>query len=104
MIASIFALLPFALFAAAQSSQCDTGTIQCCQSSTSYSGAQSIFYELGLVDVAAVVDAVVGLECSGITGVGTSSGCTGTQQPLCCEDNKYNGVISLGCTPIGVNA
>ncbi|KAG1732436.1 fungal hydrophobin [Suillus paluster] len=104
MIASILALLPFALFAAAQSSQCDTGTIQCCESSTSYSTAQWMYPEYGIVDVAAAVDAVVGLTCSGVTVVGTSSGCEANQQPLCCEDNSYNGVVSLGCTPINVNA
>jgi hypothetical protein len=38
MIASILALLPFALFAVAgDSGQCNTGEIQCCDNSTSVS-------------------------------------------------------------------
>ncbi|KAG2140582.1 fungal hydrophobin [Suillus clintonianus] len=101
MIFSIFALLPFALFAAAQS-QCDTGYIKCCNGNNIYSQTEPNLYELGLVDVAAAVDAFVALECSGVSVVGTSSGCTANQQPLCCENEKYNGIVSIGCTPIGV--
>ncbi|KAG1732438.1 fungal hydrophobin [Suillus paluster] len=106
MFASVLALLPFALFAVAQSSQCDTGEIQCCNNSTSYTSgaAKNAFTEAGLVDVAAVVNATVGLTCSPISVVGTGTGCSANQQPLCCSDNKYNGVVSLGCTPVGVNA
>ncbi|KAG1762819.1 fungal hydrophobin [Suillus occidentalis] len=101
MIFSIFALLPFALFAAAQS-QCDTGTIQCCEKDSMYSQTEPNLTELGLVDVAAVVDAFVGLSCSGINVVGTSTGCTANQEPVCCENEKYNGAVSIGCTPINV--
>ncbi|KAG1744260.1 fungal hydrophobin [Suillus lakei] len=101
MIFSIFALLPFAIFAAAQS-QCDTGVIECCNKDNTYAQKEPNLYELGLVDVAAVVDAFVALSCSGINVVGTSDGCAGNQEPLCCENEKYNGVISIGCTPINV--
>ncbi|KAG2140580.1 hypothetical protein DEU56DRAFT_797490 [Suillus clintonianus] len=102
MIFSIFALLPFALLTAAQS-QCDTGVIECCNKDTLYSQTEPILTEFGLVDVAAVVDAFVGLECSGINVVGTSTGCLANQQPVCCENQKYNGIVSIGCTPINVN-
>ncbi|KAG1758286.1 fungal hydrophobin [Suillus occidentalis] len=104
MFASILALLPFALLAVADSGQCNTGEISCCNNSTSYesSAAQKAFDQVGLVDVEAVVGAFVGLECSGISVVGTSSGCEANQEPLCCEDNSYNGLVNLGCTPINV--
>ncbi|KAG2123822.1 fungal hydrophobin [Suillus clintonianus] len=104
MIAAIFALLPFALFVAADG-QCNTGAISCCNSVTTYDSpeAQKAFNQTGLVDVAAVVNAFVGLSCSGVTVIGTSSGCEANQEPLCCEDNKYNGLVNLGCTPINVN-
>ncbi|KAG2749248.1 fungal hydrophobin [Suillus brevipes Sb2] len=103
MFASILALLPFALLAVADG-QCNTGEIQCCDNSTSYDSydAQKAFDQVGLVDVAAVVGAFVGLDCSGISVVGTSSGCEANQEPLCCEDNSYNGLVNLGCTPINV--
>ncbi|KAG2749247.1 fungal hydrophobin [Suillus brevipes Sb2] len=103
MFASILALLPFALLAVA-GGQCNTGEIQCCNNSTSYDSyaAQKAFNQTGLVNVVAVVNAVVGLECSGVSVVGTSDGCSANQEPLCCTDNKYNGVVSLGCTPINV--
>ncbi|KAG1780578.1 fungal hydrophobin [Suillus placidus] len=106
MIASILALLPFALFAVAgDSGQCNTGEIQCCNNSTNYDSAPAAkaFNQVGLANVAVVVDAVVGLDCSGTSVVGTSSGCEANQEPLCCEDNSYNGLVSLGCTPINVN-
>ncbi|KAG0708441.1 fungal hydrophobin [Suillus ampliporus] len=105
MIASILALLPFALFAAASPSQCDTGAIKCCNNSTTYDSevAQTIFAKYNLVGVAAIVDAVVGLECSPVTVIGTSKSCSANQQPLCCEDNKYNGAVNLGCSPINLD-
>ncbi|KAG1732437.1 uncharacterized protein EDB91DRAFT_1084768 [Suillus paluster] len=49
-----------------------------------YADAQLDLELLGLVDVAAAVDAVVGFECSGVTVVGTSGGCEVNQEPLCC--------------------
>ncbi|KAG0694847.1 fungal hydrophobin [Suillus ampliporus] len=101
MFFSIFAILPFALFAAAQS-QCDTGSIQCCNTDTTYEQSPTVLSELGLVDVAAVVDAFVALTCSPISVIGTGNGCAANQQPLCCEDNKYNGLVNLGCTPINI--
>ncbi|KAG2342762.1 hypothetical protein BDR05DRAFT_343882 [Suillus weaverae] len=119
MIFNIFALLPFALFAAAQS-QCDTGVIECCNKDTMYSQTEPNLTELGLVDVAAVVDAFVALSCSGINVVGTSDGYMVNQGPLCCENEKYVSTkptrlrfnqctlsrmvpsCSIGCTPINV--
>ncbi|KAG0708440.1 fungal hydrophobin [Suillus ampliporus] len=103
MIANILALLPFALFAVAQS-QCDTGSISCCQSTMTYAAAQELFPEYNLAAVDALVDLAVGLTCSGVTVVGTGSGCAANQEPLCCEDNKYNGVINVGCSPINIGA
>ncbi|KAG2140581.1 fungal hydrophobin [Suillus clintonianus] len=103
MIFNIFALLPFALLAAAQASQCDTGAIQCCEKDSMYSQTQPNLTELGLVDVAVVVDAFVALTCSGINVVGTSTGCSANQEPVCCENEKYNGGVSIGCTPINIS-
>ncbi|KAG2123821.1 hydrophobin-315 [Suillus clintonianus] len=105
MIFNILALLPLALFVSAGSGQCNTGVIQCCNNSTTYesTAAKNAFDQAGLVNVEAVVNAFVGLTCSGISVVGTSDGCSANQEPLCCEDNSYNGVVSLGCTPINVN-
>ncbi|KAG1727833.1 fungal hydrophobin [Suillus lakei] len=90
MFASVLVLLPFAIFATAAASYDSTA-------------AKNAFKQAGLVDVAAVANAFVGLDCSGISVVGTSSGCEANQEPLCCEDNSYNGLVNLGCTPINVN-
>ncbi|KIJ67321.1 hypothetical protein HYDPIDRAFT_108039 [Hydnomerulius pinastri MD-312] len=45
----------------------------------------------------------VGLGCSPITAVGTGSGATCTQEPVCCTGNSYSGLINLGCSPINLN-
>ncbi|KAG2344426.1 hydrophobin, partial [Suillus weaverae] len=92
-------LLPLALFAVAgDSGQCNTGEIQCCNNSTNVPAAAKAFNQVGLANIAAVEDGIVGLDCSGTSVVGTSSGCEANQEPLCCEDNSYNGLVSLGCT------
>ncbi|KAG0696417.1 hypothetical protein DFH29DRAFT_879371 [Suillus ampliporus] len=90
MFARLFAVASFVAFAVATSGQCNTGSIQCCQSSTSTSNYNSAAGYLGLAPVVADVVAVVGLVCSPTTVVGTGSGCEANQEPLCCTDNKYS--------------
>ncbi|KAG1733333.1 hydrophobin [Suillus paluster] len=103
MFARLFAVASLVALAVADG-QCNTGSISCCESTTSTSNYNSAAKLLGLVPVVADVAAVVGLSCSGVTVVGTSSGCEANQEPLCCTDNKYNGLVNLGCTPINVGA
>ncbi|KAG0708435.1 fungal hydrophobin [Suillus ampliporus] len=103
MIANILALLPFALFAVAQT-QCDTGSIQCCQSAMTFAAAEQAFPAFDLAAIDAWADALVGLTCSPLSVVGTGSGCAANQEPLCCEGNSYNGLVNLGCSPINIGA
>ncbi|KAG1803478.1 uncharacterized protein BJ212DRAFT_1284977 [Suillus subaureus] len=102
MLKRIVALLSLTILVVANDSQCDTGTIMCCDTKSTYPQTEPTLTELGLVDIAAVVDAFVALSCSGISVVGTSNGCTANQEPLCCENEKYNGAVNIGCTPINV--
>ncbi|KAG1738123.1 hydrophobin [Suillus paluster] len=104
MFARLFAVASLAAVAIATSGQCNTGSITCCESKTSTSNYNSAAELLGLVPVAANVAADVGLVCSPVTVVGTGAGCEANQEPLCCTDNKYNGLVNLGCTPINVSA
>ncbi|KAG6378995.1 hydrophobin [Boletus reticuloceps] len=82
---------------------CSTGPIQCCDS-TSSTVTPSIAQLLGSLNIDVSSVAVpIGLTCSPIQliGVGSGSSCTG--QTVCCENDNFNGLVALGCTPINVN-
>ncbi|PPQ70441.1 hypothetical protein CVT26_013935 [Gymnopilus dilepis] len=82
--------------------QCTTGSLQCCQSveQADDPAAASIIKSLGIV--VQDVTALVGLTCDPIAVVGAgSSSCS--EQPVCCENNSFNGLIAIGCTPININ-
>ncbi|KAK0476856.1 hydrophobin-251 [Armillaria novae-zelandiae] len=83
--------------------KCNTGSAQCCKSvqDPKSSAAQNALGLLG-IPIGAVT-ANVGLTCDPITviGLGTTS-CV--NQPVCCENNNFNGVVALGCTPLNVVA
>ncbi|KAG2742137.1 hydrophobin-3 precursor, partial [Suillus brevipes Sb2] len=83
--------------------QCNTGSIQCCQHSTSTSNYNKAAQILGLVPIGADVAGSVGLSCSPISAVGTGSGASCNQQPMCCSNNKMNGLVNVGCTPINLS-
>ncbi|KAF8969406.1 fungal hydrophobin-domain-containing protein [Flammula alnicola] len=84
-----------------QSDQCNTGSIQCCNSVQSAS-TPSVATLLGLLGIAAQgVTGLVGVTCSPITGVGVS-GTSCSAQPVCCTNDSFNGVVALGCTPINI--
>lgn len=81
--------------------QCSTGPVQCCNSVTHASdkGASLLATLLGIVLPA---DAAVGITCSplSVLGIGGNS-CNA--QTVCCENNNFNGLIAIGCTPININ-
>ncbi|KAG1732721.1 hydrophobin [Suillus lakei] len=76
------------------SSQCDTGNIQCCLQTQTVSFVRCLSTSIFLGHV--------GLGCSPITVVGAGTGAACSQQPLCCSDNQYEGLINIGCTPINI--
>ncbi|KAI0645497.1 fungal hydrophobin [Trametes meyenii] len=89
--------LAFPILAAAQS--CSTGPIQCCNSVESANSqvAQSVLGSLGVV--VGDVTALVGLGCSPISVVGVgASACSAS--PVCCENNSFGSLISIGCVPV----
>ncbi|KAI9567785.1 fungal hydrophobin-domain-containing protein [Boletus coccyginus] len=87
-----------------QVSQCNTGSISCCDSTYSSSSTfvTGLFGMLGLPPVS-VGGSQVGISCSPTTIGGVGSGSSCTQQPVCCTGNTFNGIINLGCSPITIN-
>ncbi|KAF8510792.1 fungal hydrophobin-domain-containing protein [Gautieria morchelliformis] len=76
-------------------SQCNTGGAQCCSTVGAANSLPGVAVILGLLGIV-LQDAsvVVGLSCVPIVG----NVCT--QQPVCCTDNDFNGLINIGCSPI----
>ncbi|KIJ48487.1 hypothetical protein M422DRAFT_247837 [Sphaerobolus stellatus SS14] len=103
---TVFFALSAAILAAATPnesiSQCDTGDAQCCNTveKASDPSAASILKSIGVV--VQDVDALVGLGCTPITVIGAGQGANCAQQPVCCTDNTFTGVINIGCTPISL--
>ncbi|KAK0436440.1 hydrophobin [Armillaria borealis] len=83
---------------------CNTGPVQCCNSvqSSDTPGVESL---LGLLGIVLGGPAQVGLGCSPLSVVGLlPSGDACSQQTVCCEDNHFNGLVNVGCTPINISA
>ncbi|EIN09122.1 hydrophobin-domain-containing protein [Punctularia strigosozonata HHB-11173 SS5] len=82
--------------------QCNTGPVQCCNSVQS-SKEDAVSNVLGALGIPIQDTAVpVGLACTPINVIGLGSGASCTQQPVCCENNDYNGAVALGCSPINL--
>ncbi|CCA74797.1 related to hydrophobin-Laccaria bicolor [Serendipita indica DSM 11827] len=80
---------------------CNVGTAQCCQ--TTYSSGDQIASTLGgLLGIAIPVDNLfVGVQCSPIVNIlGGSDTCN--TQAVCCNNNNFNGLINIGCSPISL--
>ncbi|EEB89374.1 hypothetical protein MPER_12537 [Moniliophthora perniciosa FA553] len=88
--AAAFTLATSAIFAAASpvpggSGSCNTGPVQCCNSvqAANSPAAAGLIGLLGVV----VQDVTAQMHCS---------------QTVCCENNSFNGIIAVGCTPINI--
>ncbi|KAF9220574.1 fungal hydrophobin [Gyrodon lividus] len=103
IVAASFAVLAVATPHVSRSdSQCNTGSLQCCDSlQDADSGVVTALAGL-LGIVLGDLTGQVGVTCTPITVIGTGSGATCTQQPVCCTGNNYNGVLVLGCSPVNV--
>nr|AAL05426.1 hydrophobin [Tricholoma terreum] len=84
------------------SSQCNTGSIQCCQQTySSTSSEASLIASIVGLDLSGVTGSI-GSQCSPISAIGLGSGSSCTQQPVCCSNNNYQGLIVVGCSPINL--
>ncbi|RPD65509.1 fungal hydrophobin [Lentinus tigrinus ALCF2SS1-7] len=101
--AAAFSLLALPLLAAAsplRRGDCSTGEVQCCNSvHDSNENAISVLLGLLGIDLSSVTGQV-GLQCSGISGVGVGGGNACSSNTVCCQNNNVGGLISIGCAPI----
>ncbi|KAF8907040.1 type 1 hydrophobin [Gymnopilus junonius] len=105
---ALFVAASMAVFVAAAPSginnSCNTGAVQCCNSLVDSKSAEAnvLFSLLGVA--LDTVSGTVGVNCAPITIIGTGSGADCSAQPVCCDNNSFNGLVAVGCTPINVNA
>ncbi|PPQ81176.1 hypothetical protein CVT24_009476 [Panaeolus cyanescens] len=80
---------------------CNTGSLQCCNSVQQASQIPTLINNVGLGAIIGLLGQV-GVTCTPITVIGTG-GNSCTTQPACCSGNTFNGLITLGCSPININ-
>ncbi|KIJ28430.1 hypothetical protein M422DRAFT_92498, partial [Sphaerobolus stellatus SS14] len=84
-------------------SQCNTGDAQCCNTVGAANSIPGVSTLLGLLGIVLQdVSVIVGLGCTPITVIGLGQGANCAQQPVCCTDNQFNGLINIGCSPISL--
>ncbi|TFK65627.1 fungal hydrophobin [Pluteus cervinus] len=104
-VASFALVLPLLASAAVlprQTGDCNTGSIQCCNSVQS-SSLESVTELAGLLglDLGSLTPQV-GLFCSPLSILG-AGGNSCSAQPACCTGNTFGGLLSLGCNPLNLN-
>ncbi|KAF8072190.1 hydrophobin-251 [Lyophyllum atratum] len=83
---------------------CNVGELQCCNQvadSQTASGAELLSNLIG--GAAQGVTGQFGVECNPVSVWFAIGGNSCASQPVCCDDNKINGAVSLGCIPANVN-
>jgi len=83
------------------SGSCNTGPVQCCNSVTHANNAVAGLLE-GILGIVVPANTAVGVTCSPLSAVGLG-GNSCSSQPVCCENNHFNGLIAVGCSPININ-
>ncbi|KAF9047534.1 fungal hydrophobin-domain-containing protein [Panaeolus papilionaceus] len=82
---------------------CNTGSLQCCQS-TQQNSAVALAIISALLGISLPnISGLIGLSCSSGSVAGTGSQ-TCNAQPVCCTNTSFQNVqgVALGCTPVNV--
>ncbi|TEB27925.1 fungal hydrophobin [Coprinellus micaceus] len=83
--------------------QCNGGTIQCCNQAQEVEKVDkktNLIMQLIGLDVGSLTG-MVGSNCSPLS-LAALGGNSCTSQQVCCQDNHFNGLVAVGCTPINV--
>ncbi|KAI0033489.1 fungal hydrophobin [Vararia minispora EC-137] len=82
-------------------SACNSGPAQCCNQ-VQPASSKSAGDALGLLSIVIQdLSIPVGVSCSPVNVLG-AGGPSCNQQTVCCENNSFNGLVALGCTPINL--
>ncbi|KAF7440121.1 hypothetical protein PC9H_000465 [Pleurotus ostreatus] len=77
---------------------CSTGPVQCCNDLVDRSN-HTVGILIGLLGIVlGPVTGLFGLGCSPLLGGGAKC----QSQTVCCSDNKFSGIINIGCSPINI--
>ncbi|KAH9475272.1 Fruiting body protein SC1 [Psilocybe cubensis] len=81
---------------------CNTGAVQCCN--TSYAaGTKEANLLASLVGVVAgAITGQVGVNCTPVSVLAIAGNSCSTQ-PVCCTSNHFNGLVNVGCNPVNAN-
>ncbi|VDC03175.1 unnamed protein product [Peniophora sp. CBMAI 1063] len=108
MFARVFTVLALAAAVVAApsggSSSCNSGALQCCNQ-VQPAGSKNLDLPSGLLSLIPIdlsgLNVPIGITCTPINVIGLG-GNTCQQQTVCCENNTFNGVVALGCSPVGI--
>ncbi|KAL4255119.1 Hydrophobin [Pleurotus pulmonarius] len=101
VVAALAALAAATPLAVRTDSKCNTGTVHCCNTVSKESS-----YEKSKVAGLLALGALKGIageiysDCSPLVTILGASSCSA--QTVCCDNNKFNGLVNVGCTPINV--
>ncbi|KAL4071865.1 fungal hydrophobin-domain-containing protein [Scleroderma citrinum] len=102
-IAAIVTAAPNRLARGGGGSNCNTGSLNCCNTVQSTNNPQTsqVFGLLGIpVDS---LNGNIGFNCVPITPIGIGQGASCEQNPVCCQGNQAGGLIGINCAPISLN-
>ncbi|KAI0070825.1 fungal hydrophobin [Panus rudis PR-1116 ss-1] len=102
-----FTTLSLAAFATAtpavvtRDNSCSTGEMQCCNS-VQQANDPSVAALTGLLGIVlGPIDGLVGVTCNPIQVIGVGGG-NCKAQAVCCTNNSFGSLISLGCVPVSL--
>ncbi|KLO20323.1 fungal hydrophobin [Schizopora paradoxa] len=84
-------------------SQCDTGSLRCCsQVTTPEAYGQTAGLGSVITELLGSISGTIGVSCDSVNVIG-ASGNSCSAQPACCTGDTFNGLVTLGCSPVNVN-